>query len=148
MRGVHNVSESTASDVERAKSRGAVRSGMVRVLFSSPMDPERRAVIAATAAAAFEPVILEDVPGSQRAAAWELADVLVCTGFGPELPPDLPSRAPRLRMVQTLLAGVDHLPFERLRSHHPRGHPSGPAMDRLGIGGCPRVHGLRRRVAA
>jgi len=114
VRGVHNVSESTASDVERAKSRGAVRSGMVRVLFSSPMDPERRAVIAAKAAAAFEPVILEDVPASQRAGVWESADVLVCTGFGPELPTDLPSRAPRLRMVQTLLAGVDHLPFERL----------------------------------
>src|SRR5438270_8710998 len=112
--GVHNVSEPTPSGVERAKSRGAVRSGMVRVLFSSPMDPERRAVITAKAAAAFEPVILEDVPEPQRAAAWESADVLVCTGFGPELPSDLPSRAPRLRMVQTLLAGVDHLPFERL----------------------------------
>ena len=89
---------------------------MARVLFSSsPLDAERRAVIAAKAAGgAFQPVILEDLPASQRAAAWESAEVLVCTGFGAELPPDLPSRAPRLRMVQTLLAGVDHLPFDRL----------------------------------
>jgi len=88
---------------------------MARVLFSSPMDAERRAIIAAKAAGgAFDPLILEDVPASRRAAAWESAEVLVCTGFGPELPPDLPSRAPRLRMVQTLLAGVDHLPFDRL----------------------------------
>jgi phosphoglycerate dehydrogenase-like enzyme len=78
------------------------------------MDVERRAVLAAKAPGAFDPLILEDVPPAQRAAAWESADVLVCTGFGSELPPDLASRAPRLRMVQTLLAGIDHLPFDRL----------------------------------
>src|SRR5207249_2186795 len=37
----------------------------------------------------------------------------VCTGFGSELPRDLASRAPRLRMIQALLAGVDNLPFDR-----------------------------------
>jgi phosphoglycerate dehydrogenase-like enzyme len=79
------------------------------------MDRERRALIAAKAAGgAFEPLVLDDVPASQRAAAWESAEVLVCTGFGNELPPDLPSRSPRLKMIQTILAGVDHLPFERL----------------------------------
>src|SRR5207249_7289577 len=35
------------------------------------------------------------------------------TGFGSELPRDLASRAPRLRMIQALLAGVDNLPFDR-----------------------------------
>jgi len=87
---------------------------MARVLFSALMDPERRAVVAAKAPGAFDPVILEDVPSSQRAAAWESAEVLVCTGFGAELPPDLASRAPRLRMIQVLVAGVDHMPFDRL----------------------------------
>jgi len=106
-----------ASDVERAKSRGAVRSAMARVLFSASMDAERRAVVAAKAPGAFDPVILEDVPSTQQAAAWESAEVLVCTGFGSELPPDLASRAPRLRMIQVLVAGVDHMPFDRL----PRG---------------------------
>src|SRR6267378_2954619 len=105
-----------ASDVERAKSRGAVRSAMARVLFSASMDAERRAVVAAKAPGAFDPVILEDVPSTQQAAAWESAEVLVCTGFGSELPPDLASRAPRLRMIQVLVAGVDHMPFDRLRA--------------------------------
>ena len=117
MRGVHNASESTASDVERAKSRGAVRSAMARVLFSASMDAERRAVVAAKASGAFDPIILEDIPPAQRWPAWESADVLVCTGFGSELLPDLASRAPRLRMIQVLVAGVDHMPFDRL----PRG---------------------------
>jgi glycerate dehydrogenase len=90
---------------------------MARVLFSASMDAERRAVVAAKAPGAFDPVILEDVPSTQQAAAWESAEVLVCTGFGSELPPDLASRAPRLRMIQVLVAGVDHMPFDRL----PRG---------------------------
>jgi glycerate dehydrogenase len=78
------------------------------------MDADRRAVIAAKAAGAFEPVILEDIPAAQRAATWASAEVLVCTGFGSELPADQASRAPRLRMIQALVAGVDHLPFDRL----------------------------------
>jgi len=90
---------------------------MPRVLFSASMDAERRAVLAAKSPGAFDPVILEDVPSSQRGAAWETAEILVCTGFGSELPPDLASRVPRLRMIQVLVAGVDHMPFDRL----PRG---------------------------
>src|SRR5437660_12727373 len=90
---------------------------MARVLFSASMDAERRAVVAAKASGAFDPIILEDIPPAQRGPAWESADVLVCAGFGSELPPDLASRAPRLRMIQVLVAGVDHMPFDRL----PRG---------------------------
>lgn len=78
------------------------------------MDAVHRSVLASKAAGAFEAVILEDLPAGERAAAWASADALVCTGFASELPPDLASRAARLRMVQTLLAGVDHLPFDRL----------------------------------
>ncbi len=86
---------------------------MARVLFVSPMDAERRAVLA-TRGAAFEPVILEDLRPAERDAAWAAAEVLVCTGFGSELPPDLASRTTRLRMVQILVAGVDHMPFDRV----------------------------------
>ena len=78
-----------------------------------PIDAERRAVLASKAAAGFQPLILADLPPSERDAAWASAEVLVCTGFGSELPQDLASRSPRLRMIQTLLAGVDHLPFDR-----------------------------------
>ena len=87
---------------------------MARVLFSVPMDPERRAAVASRSVGGFEAVILEDLPPAERDAAWGAADVLVMMGFGSELPRDLASRAPRLRMVQTLVAGVDHLPFDRL----------------------------------
>ncbi len=99
---------------KRAKSRGALRDVMARVLFALPMDADRRAILAAKAAGAFDSVILEDVPPQDRDRAWGTAEVLVCTGFGSELPPDLAARAPRLRMIQALVAGVDHLPFDRL----------------------------------
>ncbi len=84
---------------------------MARVLFACPMDAERRAVLAAKNRGAFDAVILEDLPESARAAAWASADVVVTMGFGRELPPDLAKAAPRLRMLQTLVAGVDHLPY-------------------------------------
>jgi len=86
---------------------------VARVLFSVAMDAERRAVLASKATAGLQPVILADLPPSERDAAWASAEVLVCTGFGSELPRDLASRAPRLRMIQALLAGVDNLPFDR-----------------------------------
>ena len=84
---------------------------MARVLFACPMDAERRAVLAERNRGAFEAVILDDLPSAGREAAWSDADVAVTTGFGRELPPDLATRAPRLRMLQTLVAGVDHLPY-------------------------------------
>lgn len=87
---------------------------MVHVLFTCPMDAERRQALAARAGDAFEAVILEDLPLDQRGAAWSEADVLVCVGFGSEIPEDLRTRAPRLRMIQALVAGVDHLPFPRI----------------------------------
>ena len=84
---------------------------MARVLFACRMDAEPRAVLAEKNANAFEAVILADLPESEVAATWSTADVLVTTGFGREIPADLAARAPRLRMVQTLVAGVDHLPY-------------------------------------
>ncbi len=84
---------------------------MARVILACPMDAERRAVLAGKNADAFEAVILEDLPETERRAAWAQADVLVTMGFGHEIPADLATRAPRLRMVQTLVAGVDHLPY-------------------------------------
>ena len=84
------------------------------VLFACPMDAERRGAVAEMNRGAFEAVILEDRPEAQRADAWRQADILVTMGFGREIPDDLASRAPRLRMVQTLVAGVDHLPYRSL----------------------------------
>lgn len=87
---------------------------MARVLFTCPMDAERRKALAERNDGAFEAVILEDLPEDERAAAWSRADVVVTMGFGRELPADLAARAPHLRMVQTLVAGVDHLPYASL----------------------------------
>lgn len=87
---------------------------MARVLFVAPMDADRRAVVESRAAGALEAVVLEDLTPEKRSLAWASAEVLVCTGFGSELPADLRKRAPRLRMIQALVAGVDHLPFDRL----------------------------------
>ncbi len=84
---------------------------MARVLFTCPMDAERRAVLAEANRGAFDAVILDDLPEAERAGAWSGAEVLVTMGFGREIPADLATRAPRLRMVQTLVAGVDHLPY-------------------------------------
>ena len=84
---------------------------MAHVLFACPMDAERRAVLAERNRGAFEAIILDDLPESAREAAWSQADVVVTMGFGREIPQDLAKRAPRLRMVQTLVAGVDHLPY-------------------------------------
>lgn len=86
---------------------------MTRVVFTAPMDAERRAVVARKAAGRFEPVILEDLPAEKRSEAWATADVVVCIGFPREFPVDLRDRARHLRMIQALVAGVDHLPFER-----------------------------------
>ncbi len=84
---------------------------MAHVLFVCPMDAERRAVLQEKNRGAFDADVLADIPGSSQDAAWARADVLVTMGFGREIPEDLGKRAPRLRMVQTLVAGVDHLPY-------------------------------------
>ena len=84
---------------------------MARVLFTCPMNAERRAVLAKEDSRGLDAVVLDDLPEANRAAAWASADVLVTTGFGREIPEDLAARAPHLRMVQTLVAGVDHLPY-------------------------------------
>ena len=86
---------------------------MARVLFILPMDAERRAAVAKAAAGAFEPVILEDLPSEARDAAWSTADVVVSMGFPREFPMDFRQKARKVRMIQSLVAGVDHFPFDR-----------------------------------
>jgi glycerate dehydrogenase len=86
---------------------------MARVLFIVPMDAERRAAVARAAAGAFEPVILEDLPPEARDPAWSTADVVVSMGFPREFPMDFRKKARKVRMIQSLVAGVDHFPFDR-----------------------------------
>src|SRR2546425_11387277 len=86
---------------------------MARVLFIVPMDAGRCAAVARAAAGAFEPVILEDLPPEERDGAWSTADVVVSMGFPREFPADFRQKARRVRMIQSLVAGVDHFPFDR-----------------------------------
>src|SRR3989475_5238468 len=86
---------------------------MARVLFIVPMDAERRAAVARKKTGAFEPVILEDLPPEKRDEAWATADVAVSMGFPREFPLDFREKARKVRMIQSLVAGVDHFPFER-----------------------------------
>jgi phosphoglycerate dehydrogenase-like enzyme len=84
---------------------------MAVVLFACPMDEERRAVLKSKVRGEFDVVILDRVPPEKREAAWAQADVAIVVGFAKELPADLASKAPTLRMIQTLVAGVDHLSY-------------------------------------
>ncbi len=77
------------------------------------MDPERRAAVLRKSSGTFESVILGDLPDDAKDEAWATADVVVCMGFPREFPVDLRARARNLRMIQALVAGVDHLPYER-----------------------------------
>jgi phosphoglycerate dehydrogenase-like enzyme len=103
----------------RRKDQAAPRGGeaVARVLFALPMDPERRGIVARMAPGAFEPIISEDLPDDRRDEAWATVEVLVATGFPREIPVDLREKAPKLRLIQAILAGVDHFPFERFPPH-------------------------------
>lgn len=86
---------------------------MPRVLFTAPMDAERRNVVGRMASSAFDPVILGDLAADDRDEAWTKADVVVSMGFPREFPADFRTKARTVRLIQSLVAGVDHLPFER-----------------------------------
>src|SRR3989454_11562168 len=86
---------------------------MARVLFTVPRHGDGRAGVARAAAGALEPVILEALPPEERDGAWSTADVVVSMGFPREFPADFRQKARRVRMIQSLVAGVDHFPFDR-----------------------------------
>src|SRR2546429_4725881 len=86
---------------------------MARVLFVAPMAAERREVVTRKASGAFEPVVLEDLPAEKRGDAWATADVVVSMGFPREFPPDFREKARKVRVIQSLVAGIDHLPSDR-----------------------------------
>src|SRR5947199_10329208 len=86
---------------------------MRRFLITGPMDAERRNGVGRMASSAVDPVSLGDLAADDRDEAWTKADVVVSMGFPREFPADFRTKARTVRLIQSLVAGVDHLPFER-----------------------------------
>src|SRR5436309_1503178 len=86
---------------------------MPRVLFTAPMDAERRNVVGRMASSAFDPVILGDLAADDRDEAWTKADVVVSMGFPREFPADFRTKARTVRLIQSLVAGGGQLPVDR-----------------------------------
>jgi len=76
----------------------------------------RRAIVHHLLAPRAEVLVLSDLLDAEMRAALPRVDVVLISGFPRDLSPDAWRAMSRLRMVQTLLAGVDHLPYERFPS--------------------------------
>lgn len=86
---------------------------MTTVVATVDVTPDRRASFERILGDRARLVVLSDLGGGEREAALERADVILCAGFVRDLPED-PSRLRNLKLVQTLSAGVDHLPWDRI----------------------------------
>lgn len=85
-----------------------------RVLVTFAADDERRAIVTAVLGDVAAVVYLGDVADEERSAELRCAEVLYSWVPGEELRDDEWSAFSRLRFVQILSAGVEHVPFERL----------------------------------
>ncbi|HYS71977.1 MAG TPA: 2-hydroxyacid dehydrogenase [Thermoplasmata archaeon] len=86
---------------------------MKAVALSPALDEDR--IEAAEARLRGHAEIVRVPPDGDVVAALRSADAFLCSGFAREFPED-PAAYARLRFVQTTLAGVDHIPWERLPS--------------------------------
>jgi len=90
----------------------AVEMGANPMTAGAAVEP-RRAIARRLLAPRAEVVVQPDLPEAELRAALPRVDVVLISGFPRDLPPDAWRAMGRLRMVQTLLAGVDHLPYDR-----------------------------------
>lgn len=81
-----------------------------RASADAPMEA-RQAIAERVLAPRAEVLALSALGDGQLRAALPRIDVVLISGFPRDLPEDAWRRMARLRMVQTLLAGVDHLPY-------------------------------------
>lgn len=84
------------------------------VLFALEMGPERRALARERLGARAEILVRRDLSEQELARRAPEVDVLVTGGFPRDIPPEVWPRMVRLRLLQTVAAGVDHLPYDRI----------------------------------
>jgi len=87
------------------------------VLLAVPMPPARREVASAKLGDLAEVLVRSDLPDAELARRSPEVDVLVTGGFPRDIAPDLWPRMVRLRLLQSVAAGVDHLPYDRIPPH-------------------------------
>jgi phosphoglycerate dehydrogenase-like enzyme len=89
---------------------------MAKVLLTLDLTPDRRDVVDEMLRDRAEVLVYADLPSATRSTILRHAEVLVCVGFPRDLPDEIEGGMPNLRLVQTILAGVDHMPFDRIPS--------------------------------
>lgn len=84
------------------------------VLLAVPMPEERRRIALERLSPLAEVLVRSDLGDAELASRAPEIDVLVTGGFPRDIPEAVWPRMARLRLLQTLAAGVDHLPYDRI----------------------------------
>lgn len=84
------------------------------VLLAVPMSPARSQIAEAKLGGMAVLLIRSELSDAQLAERAPEVEVLVTGGFPRDIPADLWARMTRLRLLQTVAAGVDHLPYDRI----------------------------------
>ena len=82
------------------------------VLLAVPMAEERRRIAQEKLGSLAEVLVRSDLDDAALARRAPEIDVLVTGGFPRDIPADVWPRMTRLRLLQTVAAGVDHLPYD------------------------------------
>jgi glycerate dehydrogenase len=85
-----------------------------RVVVSVALDAEERAALTARLAPVAQLIFLSDLPAAERGTALAAANALLTLSFPREVPAELRAHLGHVRLIQTLSAGVNQLPFAEL----------------------------------
>src|SRR2546428_2438592 len=84
------------------------------VLLAVPMAEDRRRIAQETLGSLAEIVVRSDIDDAALERLAPEVDVLVTGGFPRDITDAAWDRMTRLKLLQTLAAGVDHLPYDRI----------------------------------
>jgi len=83
-------------------------------LLAVPMPEERRRIARERIGAVAEVLVRGDLSDAELARRAPEVVVLVTGGFPRDIPPEVWPTMVRLKLLQTVAAGVDHLPYDRI----------------------------------